>query len=177
MSRKARTTPDSSHRKRYFIWSMAGILIILGGTGIALFFFLSSVNHPQSASIPRIQPPRTAPDLLVQQYCADLISSNYASAYDLLSSSSRQQMDPLGGATFLARQLQQMADKYGAITTCQVMNVTKNANGPGGNQTTVTVQIQRQHFQENQTETDQFILIFQPNGWAINTWTSDIATK
>ncbi len=172
MSRKTRTAPDFLHRRRSYIWILIGILVILGGLGIALFFrFLPSVNHSQLASI-TIQPPRTAPALVVQQFCADLISNSYRDAYALLSSSARKQLDQMGGAPLLAQQLQHFADMYGTVTSCQITKVT----GPSNNQATIMTQIQRQRFQAHQSETDQFDMIFEQDGWAINKWTSDIAT-
>jgi hypothetical protein len=177
MTKKVRTMEASSSRI-HLIWIIGALVVVVGGVGSVLFFSLNR-GHPPASPPPAatfaIQPPRTAPDLVVQQYCSDLSSHNYDNAYTLLTSNVHKQLDPRGGAIYLAQIYHQFDSKYGEITSCQVTQVSDPSGGFGSKAATVKVQIDRQHFQSNQQETDTFNLVLEPDGWAIDKWESDVS--
>ena len=115
----------------------------------------------------------TSPEKVVEQFYSDVLSGKYSDVYALLSARARQYIEPAGGASFLAQQMQAATNIYGAVTNYAVMNrVTHSPT-----EIAITFVLHRQKFLATQTEKDIFTITVDRKSWLIDHWTSDITNR
>lgn len=165
-----------SGKKAKVCW-IGVLLLIVVGAGLLIFYpslFSSALSQASTGAKPVARSVIfTSPESAAKQFCSDIMTDKYDDAYLLLSLPAHQALEPVGGATYLAQQMQTYAKQYGVMTGYTVVNQVRRSP----TETIVTVTVRRMKLTDSQTEKDTLTVMFTGKTWVIDHWGSDIATN
>jgi hypothetical protein len=167
-----KNTVLSSKKRGKLLIAVAILFSVSISIGLVVFYlqFSSTGRVMQHVSPPTSSSIFVSPDKVVKQFYGDIVANNYHDAYTLLSTSARQSLDPVGGATYLEQLMRAFMNKYGSVMNYTIESQVKNSS----TETIITLMIYRAKFSAAQTEKDTCTAIFNGQSWVIDHWDSDV---